>query len=58
MDLEKITTEKTSGAAGPAVKLSPDRMELLQRTLDIRQALGKVSRNLTDLVREMRERHE
>jgi hypothetical protein len=54
--LEKTIPEKASAVIGPAAKLSPDRMELLHRTLAIRKAIGKVSRNLTDLVRDMRDR--
>ena len=55
---EKTLTEGSSAVAGPKAKLSPERMELLQRTLAIRKAIGKPSRNMTDLVREMRDKGE
>ncbi|MFH1115418.1 MAG: hypothetical protein V1792_16040 [Pseudomonadota bacterium] len=36
-------------------RLSPDRLELLERTLRVREAIGKVSPHVTELVHEMRE---
>jgi len=36
-------------------RLSPERLELLKRTLKIRRLIGKVSRNVAELVHEMRE---
>jgi predicted membrane protein len=35
--------------------LSPDRFELLERTLKVRQMIGKVSMDVAELVHEMRE---
>ncbi len=36
-------------------RLSPDRLELLERTLKVRRMIGKISRNVAELVHEMRE---
>jgi hypothetical protein len=36
-------------------RLSHERLELLQRTLDVRHRIGKVSTNVAELVHEMRE---
>lgn len=35
--------------------LSPDRFELLRRTLKVRRLIGKVSPDVAELVRDMRE---
>lgn len=37
-------------------RLSPERLELLKRTLDVRCRIGRVSGDVADLVHEMRER--
>lgn len=36
-------------------RLSPERLELLTRTLKIRRLIGKISTNVAELVHEMRE---
>lgn len=36
-------------------RLSPERIALLQRTLEIRKGIGKVALDSTDVVRKMRE---
>jgi hypothetical protein len=37
------------------LRFSPERKELLERTLAIRKAIGRVNRDSTELVREMRD---
>lgn len=37
-------------------RLSPERLDLLERTLGVRRRIGKVATNVTELVDEMRER--
>lgn len=37
-------------------KLSPDRKALLEQTLEIREALGRMGYDVTESVREMRDR--
>ncbi len=37
------------------VRLSPEGLELLERTLKVRRLIGKISMNVADLVHEMRE---
>jgi len=36
-------------------RLSPERLDLLKRTLEVRRLIGKVSKDVADLVHEMRE---
>ncbi len=36
-------------------RLSPERLELLKRTLEVRRRIGRVSGDVADLVHEMRE---
>ena len=36
-------------------RLSPERLDLLKRTLKVRRLIGKVSTNVAELVHEMRE---
>jgi len=69
MQVEKETVTKASRNACPPddldsasgvlkdvkARLSPDRFELLERTLRVRRAIGKVSPGVAELVHEMRE---
>jgi hypothetical protein len=41
---------------GANTRMSHDRFELLERTLRVRQMIGKVSPDVAELVHEMRER--
>lgn len=36
-------------------RMSPERLDLLKRTLKVRRLIGKVSTNVAELVHEMRE---
>jgi hypothetical protein len=41
-------------ATGAENKLSPERLALYKRTLQIREKIGPISSSVTDLIREMR----
>lgn len=45
-------SEKVGGLES---RLSPERRELLQRTLTVRRSIGRVRENVADLISEMRE---
>ncbi len=52
-DRQPIGRTEDVGALGS--NLSPERRELLQRTLTVRRSIGRVRENVADLVSEMRE---
>ncbi len=68
MQFEKETVTETSRNPSPSddpdsasgvmkdvkARLSPDRLELLERTLEVRRAIGKISPDVAELVHEMR----
>lgn|GEM_PF-3081695 len=51
-----LSSQTPPDITGAELRLSPQRTDLFKRTLAIRQAIGRVSGDLTKMVRDMREK--
>jgi len=55
---KKVKPEKRFSASNPEKTMDPERMKLFEEIREIRRAIGPVSTNAGDILRELGERSE